>query len=328
MPIYTSRQLLDPTYITNQMKNQAQSEKDTWNALASIGKDVSDWYKENRKERDWYNIQQDLLKNEEFKDDNNYKALVYQAAKNRDMSPVTNYVNTIRQQKSTEKMAQMNAEQEKLKGVYDAQTSFNQAKDAYNYSKAKGDVEGMNNALDSMKRANRQSTWYGGPEFELPTSQFEITSQSDISIVETPEQIAAKEKERTDKITEFETKLKTLNDKQPKKGATRADIIAWNKEVNDYMKELESAGLTTGDLKGSVSLMEVPPSREEIEKRKKERLNKLIEAESTKVQKVNETIDKYKSVGKPVPSKFSEYKYNYFIFDPNTQSYILDPQYK
>lgn len=322
MPIYTSRQLLDPSYITNQMKNQTQSEKDTWNALASIGKDVSDWYKENRKERDWNNIQQDLLKNEEFKDDNNYKALVYQAVKNRDMSPVTNYVNTIRQQKSTEKMAQMNAEQEKLKGVYDAQTSFNQAKDTYNYSKAKGDTEGMNNALDSMKRANRQSTWYGGPEFELPSSQ------SETSNVETPEQIAAKEKERADLIAGFETKLKTLNDKQPKKGATRADIIAWNKEVEDYMKELDAAGLTTGDLKGSVSLMEVPPSKEEVEKRKKERLNKLIQAESTKVSKVNETLQKYKDVSRPIPESYQKYNFTYFIFDPNTQSYVLKPEYK
>lgn len=328
MPIYTSRQLLDPSYITNQMNNQAQSEKDTWNALASIGKDVADWYKENKLKKEWKDTTDQLLSNEEFSNDPTYKALVYQANKNRDLSPVTNYVQGVRQQKSTEKMANMNAEQEKLKGVYDAQTSFNLAKDAYNYSRAKGDTEGMNNALDSMKRANRQSTWYGGPEFELPTTQSETMTQSETSIVETPEQIAAKEKERTDLIAGFETKLKTLNDKQPKKGATRADIIAWNKEVEDYMKELDAAGLTTGDLKGSVSLMEVPPSKEEIEKRKKERLNKLIQAESIKVQKVNETIDKYKSVGKPVPSKFSEYKYNYFIFDPNTQSYILDPQYK
>lgn len=327
MPIYTSRQLLDPSYITNQMNNKAQSEKDTWTALASIGKDIADWYKDNRNERDWYNIQQDLLDNEEFKDDNNYKALVYQAAKNRDMSPVTNYVNSIRQQNATEKIAQMNAEQEKLKGVYDAQTSFNTAKDAYNYSKAKGDTEGMNNAIDAMKRANRQSTWYGGPEFELPTVQSE-THQTDNASAETPEKIAAKAKERADLIAGFETKLKTLNDKQPKKGASRNDVIAWNKEVENYMKELEEAGLTTGDLKGSVSTIEVPLTEEELAKRKKERLNKLIQAESTKVSKINETLQKYKDVSRPVPESLQKYEFTYFMFDPNTQRYVLKLEYK
>lgn len=327
MPIYTSRQLLDPSYITNQMKNQTQSEKDTWAALAGIGKDVADWYKENKLKKEWKDTTDQLLANEEFSNDPTYKALVYQANKNRDLSPVTNYVQGIRQQKANEKLAGMNAEQEKLKGVYDAQTIYNNAAKAYDYAKAKGDVDGMNNAAAEAERASRQSQWYGGPEFDKLGQSKQTESTVEV-VTETPEQIAAKEKERTDLIAKFETKLKTLNDKQPKKGATRADIIAWNKEIDDYMKELATAGLTTGDLKGSVSLMEVPPTKEEVEKRKKERLNKLIQAESTKVQKVNETIDKYKSVGKPVPSKFAEFKYNYFIFDPNTQSYILDPQYK
>ena len=327
MPIYNSRQLLDPSYITNQMKNQTQSEKDTWTALAGIGKDVADWYKENKLKKEWKDTTDQLLANEEFSNDPTYKALVYQANKNRDLSPVTNYIQGIRQQKANEKLAGMNAEQEKLKGVYDAQTIYNNAAKAFDYAKAKGDVDGMNSAAAEAERASRQSKWYGGPEFDKLGQSKETESTVEV-VTETPEQIAAKEKERTDLIDGFETKLKTLNDKQPKKGATRADIIVWNKEVDDYMKELAAAGLTTGDLKGSVSLMEVPPTKEELEKKKQERLNKLIQAESTKVQKVNETIDKYKSVGKPVPSKFTEFKYNYFIFDPNTQSYILDPQYK
>lgn len=321
MPIYTSRQLLDPTYITNQMKNQTQSEKDTWAALAGIGKDVADWYKENKLKKEWKDTTDQLLANDEFSNDPTYKALVYQANKNRDLSPVTNYVQGIRQQKSTEKMANMNAEQEKLKGVYDAQTSFNQAKDAYNYSKAKGDTEGMNNALDSMKRANRQSTWYGGPEFELPTTQSETMTQSETSIVETPEQIAAKEKERTDLIAGFETKLKTLNDKQPKKGATRADIIAWNKEVEDYMKELEAAGLTTGDLKGSVSLMEVPPSKEEI--------TNAILKEFGLVKGLESRLNAALSDGRPIDTIKKEVNaLKYFQYNDATDEIVIKDKYK
>lgn len=312
------------------MNNQTQSEKDTWAALAGIGKDVADWYKENKLKKEWKDTTDQLLANEEFSNDPTYKALVYQANKNRDLSPVTTYVQGIRQQKANEKLAGMNAEQEKLKGVYDAQTIYNNAAKAFDYAKAKGDVDGMNSAAAEAERASRQSKWYGGPEFDKlgQSKQAESAESAESTVEESPEQIAAKDKERADLIADFETKLKTLNDKQPKKGANRADIIAWNKEVDDYMKELSAAGLTTGDLKGSVSLMKVPLTEEEVEKRKKERLNKLIQAESTKVQKVNETIDKYKSVGKPVPSKLREFKYNYFIFDPNTQSYILDPQYK
>lgn len=301
MPIYTSRQLLDPSYITNQMKNQAQSEKDTWNALAGIGKDVADWYKENRKERDWYNIQQDLLKNEEFKDDNNYKALVYQAAKNRDMSPVTNYVNTVRQQKSTEKMANMNAEQEKLKGVYDAQTSFNQAKDAYNYSRAKGDTEGMNNALDSMKRANRQSTWYGGPEFELPTTQSESTVEVVTeSPVEDPAMIAQKETERKSKIDEFNTRIGTLKQKQPGKKAKRNEIIAFNTEIDKLVKDAEAAGIELGELDNLPALQTVPPSEEEIAVAKQKDRSKAEEI-------ANEQMNDYTETGlwsNPVETKY------------------------
>lgn len=301
MPIYTSRQLLDPSYITNQMKNQEQSEKDTWNALASIGKDVADWYKENRKERDWYNIQQDLLKNEEFKDDNNYKALVYQAAKNRDMSPVTNYVNTVRQQKSTEKMANMNAEQEKLKGIYDAQTSFNQAKDAYNYSRAKGDTEGMNNALDSMKRANRQSTWYGGPEFELPIPQSESTVEVVTeSPVEDPAMIAQKETERKSKIDEFNTRIGTLKQKQPGKKAKRNEIIAFNTEIDKLVKDAEAAGIELGELDNLPALQTVPPSEEEIAVVKQKDRSKAEEI-------ANEQINDYTETGlwsNPVETKY------------------------
>lgn len=301
MPIYTSRQLLDPTYITNQMKNQAQSEKDTWTALAGIGKDVADWYKENKLKKEWKDTTDQLLANEEFSNDPTYKALVYQANKSRDLSPVTNYVQGIRQQKSTEKMANMNAEQEKLKGVYEAQTSFNQAKDAYNYSKAKGDTEGMNNALDSMKRANRQSTWYGGPEFELPTSQSETTTtQSETSIVETPEQIAAKEKERTDLIAGFNTRIGTLKQKQPGKKAKRNEIIAFNTEIDKLVKDAEAAGIELGELDNLPSLQTVPPSEEEIAVAKQKDRSKAEEI-------ANEQMNDYTETGlwsNPVETKY------------------------
>lgn len=305
MPIYTSRQLLDPSYITNQMKNQAQSEKDTWNALASIGKDVSDWYKENKLKKEWKDTTDQLLSNEEFSNDPTYKALVYQANKNRDLSPVTNYVQGIRQQKSTEKMANMNAEQEKLKGVYDAQTSFNQAKDAYNYSRAKGDTEGMNNALDSMKRANRQSTWYGGPEFELPTTQSETTTtQSETSIVESPVEdpamIAQKETERKSKIDEFNTRIGTLKQKQPGKKAKRNEIIAFNTEIDKLVKDAEAAGIELGELDNLPALQTVPPSEEEIAVAKQKDRSKAEEI-------ANEQINDYTETGlwsNPVETKY------------------------
>ena len=269
MAIYNSRQILDPSYIVNQMKNQTQSERDTWNALASVGKDVVDWYKENKLKKEWKDTTDELLNNTEFKDDPTYKALVYQANKNRDISPVTNYVNTVRQQKETAKIAGMNAEQEKLKGVYDAQTNFDLAKKAYDYAKAKGDVEGMNNALDAMDRANRQSNWYGGPSFTIQT---ETETETEIPVESpkaepTPEEMAAANKERTDKIASFNTRIATIKQKQPGKKAKREDIIAFNESIDTLVKEIEASGLELGDVDKIPELLTVPVSK--VEDRKK-----------------------------------------------------------
>ena len=303
MPIYTSRQLLDPSYITNQMKNQTQSEKDTWAALAGIGKDVADWYKENKLKKEWKDTTDQLLANEEFSNDPTYKALVYQANKNRDLSPVTNYVQGIRQQKSNEKLAGMNAEQEKLKGVYDAQTIYNNATKAFDYAKAKGDVDGMNNAAAEAERASRQSKWYGGPEFDKLGQSKEAEGTVEVvteTPVEDPAMIAQKETERKNKIDEFNTRIGTLKQKQPGKKAKRNEIVAFNAEIDKLVKDADAAGIELGELDNLPALQTVPPSEEEIAAAKQKDRSKAEEI-------ANEQLNDYTETGlwsNPVETKY------------------------
>lgn len=303
MPIYNSRQLLDPSYITNQMKNQTQSEKDTWTALAGIGKDVADWYKENKLKKEWKDTTDQLLSNEEFSNDPTYKALVYQANKNRDLSPVTNYIQGIRQQKANEKLAGMNAEQEKLKGVYDAQTIYNNAAKAFDYAKAKGDVDGMNNAAAEAERASRQSKWYGGPEFDKLGQSKQTESTVEVvteSPVEDPAMIAQKETERKSKIDEFNTRIGTLKQKQPGKKAKRNEIIAFNTEIDKLVKDAEAAGIELGELDNLPALQTVPPSEEEIAVAKQKDRSKAEEF-------ANEQMNDYTETGlwsNPVETKY------------------------
>lgn len=303
MPIYNSRQLLDPSYITNQMKNQTQSEKDTWAALAGIGKDVADWYKENKLKKEWKDTTDKLLANDEFSNDPTYKALVYQANKNRDLSPVTNYVQGIRQQKANEKLAGMNAEQEKLKGVYDAQTIYNNAAKAFDYAKAKGDVDGMNNAAAEAERASRQSKWYGGPEFDKLGQSKQTESTVEVvteTPVEDPSMIAQKETERKSKIDEFNTRIGTLKQKQPGKKAKRNEIIAFNTEIDKLVKDAEAAGIELGELDNLPALQTVPPSEEEIAAAKQKDRSKAEEI-------ANEQMNDYTETGlwsNPVETKY------------------------